>query len=323
MPSFGQINDIDIEFYVEAFLQRWDSENTRRAYRSDIETLQTWCTAHGLGLFSLHRMHLEVFMRYLADERANSATTILHRIGTISQFYDLAVEDGLSAKNPTRLLKLPKRPPEDGTSKALSTRDYERLVWAAAKSNPTDYALVLTMGMCGLRVSPACSLDVETATVVEQAHRMFVFVTKGGETQRVPQPPAVIQAVDYAIAGRTSGPLFLRQDGSRMTRQSALKVMKRLARAAGITQTMTNHTLRHTFAVTSLDDGATLEETALSLGHKDSSTTFRYYGRKAIPNNQHTSHRVAGSILLPDLGSIQRPRPSKLESVHASVSVGV
>lgn len=198
---------LDLEFYIEAFLQRWDCENTRRGYRADMDILRGWCTAHGLDLFSLHRIHLEVFMRYLADERQNTATTILHRIGTIAQFFDLAVDDGLAAKNPTRLLKLPKRPPVDATGKALSSRDYERLVWAAAESNPMEYALVLTMGMCGLRVSPACSLDVETATVVEQAHRMFVFVTKGGETQRVPQPPAVVQAIDRAIGSRTTGPL--------------------------------------------------------------------------------------------------------------------
>ncbi|MDJ0426015.1 tyrosine-type recombinase/integrase [Rhodococcus fascians] len=299
-PSASPI-PLDREFYVDGFLQRWDCENTRRAYRSDIEALQSWCTTKGLDLFSLHRIHLEVFMRYLADERGNSAMTILHRIGTIGQFVELAVDDGLSAKNPTRLLKLPMRPPEDAISKALSSRDFERLVWAAAESNATEYALVLTMGMCGLRVSPACSLDVETATVVNQAHRQFVFTTKGGATQRVPQPPAVIQALDLAIAGRTLGPLFLRRDGSRMTRSSALRVMKRLARAAGITQRVTNHTLRHTFAVTSLNGGASIEETALSLGHKDSSTTFRFYGRKSIPDNQHTSHRVVGSILLPSL----------------------
>lgn len=297
----AQLADIDLEFYVDAFLQRWESENTRRTYRGDIEALMHWCEKNGLNVFSLHRIHMEVFMRYLADERGNSASTIIHRIGTIGQLFELAVDDGLAPKNPTRLLKMPKRPPEDATSRALSSRDYERLVWAAAESSPTEYALVLTMGMCGLRISPACSLDVETATVVEQAHRKFVFVSKGGATERVPQPPAVMQAIDIIIAGRTSGPLFLRRDGSRMTRGSALKVMKRLARSAGITQTMTNHTLRHTFAVTSLNKGATIEETALSLGHKDSSTTFRFYGRKQIPDNQHTSHRVAGSIELPRL----------------------
>lgn len=304
MPVSGQLAALDLEFYIEAFLQRWDNENTRITYRTDLETLQDWCTANGLSLFGLHRIHLEVFMRYLRDDRGNSATTILHRIGTIKQFFDLAVDDGLAVKNPTRLLKLPKQPPVDSTSKALSPRDYERLVWAAAESTATDYALVLTMGMCGLRVSAACSLDVETATVMEQAHRLFVFTNKGGETMSVPQPPAVIQAVDRAINGRTTGPLFLRRDGSRMNRQSAAKVITRLVRKAGITQNVTPHSLRHTMAVTSIANGAPLEAVALSLGHKDSSTTFRHYGRKRIPNNQHTSHMVAGSILIPDLPAI-------------------
>lgn len=301
MPAPGQFPSLDREFYIEAFLQRWTSEKTRLAYRQDIQTLQQWCTTNGLDLFSLHRIHLEVFMRYLAEDRGNSATTIIHRIGTLKQFFDLAVEDGLCVKNPTRFLKLPKRPPLSAAHKALAPRDFERLVWAAAESDPTEYALVLTMGMCGLRVGSACSLDVETSTVIDQAHRLFVFVAKGGETMSVPQPPAVVQAVDMAIAGRTTGPLFLRADGSRMTRASAAKVITRLAKAAGITQKCTPHTLRHTFAVTSLDGGAQLEEVALSMGHKDSSTTYRAYGRKRIPDNQHTAHRVAGSIRIPDL----------------------
>jgi integrase/recombinase XerD len=301
MPASGQLTALDAEFYIEAFLARWDSPNTRAAYRADIETLQCWCTEHGLDLFSLHRIHLEMFMRYLVDERGNSVNTVLHRIGTIGQFYELAVDDGLCAKNPTRLLRLPKRPPTDATDKALSPRDYERLVWAAAESTPADYALVLTMGMCGLRVTPACSLDVETATVIDQAHRMFVFTDKGGETAAVPQPPAVVQAVDRAIGDRTTGPLFLRRDGSRMTRRSAARVVDRLGKAAGIAQHVTPHTLRHTFVVTSLANGAPLEAVALSVGHKDSSTTFRHYGRKRIPNNQHTAYSVAGSIMLPDL----------------------
>ncbi|NIL77576.1 tyrosine-type recombinase/integrase [Rhodococcus sp. B10] len=301
MPASGEFSSIDREFYIEAFLHRWDSENTRIAYRNDIDVLSQWCTAHNLEMFAVHRIHLEMFMRHLAEERGNSANTIIHRIGTIRQFFDLAVDDGLMQKNPTTKLRLPKRPPTSAVHKALTPRDYERLAWAAAESKPTEYALILTMGMCGLRVTPACSLDVETSTVVDQAYRMFVFVTKGGETMSVPQPPAVVQAVDRIVDGRTTGPLFLRRDGSRMTRASAARIMTRLGKRAGIEQHITPHTLRHTFAVTSLENGEPLENVALSLGHKDSSTTYRHYGRRRIPNNQHTSHSVAASIRIPTL----------------------
>lgn len=301
IPAVPALDTIDRALYAEAFLQRWDVATTRESYRTDLATFFAWCDSHQLNVFTLHRVHLEVFVRYLGEERRNCVTTIHHRIGTIRQFYELALDDDLIAKNPTRMLKLPKRPPISAADKALTPREFERMAWAAAESNPTDYALILTMGMCGLRVTPACSLDVETATIVEQAHRMFEFVNKGGERMRVPQPPAVIQAVDRIIEGRESGPLFLRRDGSRMTRSSADRVVQRLAKRAGIARKVSPHTMRHTFSVTSLDSGVPLEAVALSLGHKDSSTTFRHYGRKRIPNNQHSSYTVAGSIRLPNL----------------------
>ncbi|SNS58269.1 tyrosine-type recombinase/integrase [Rhodococcoides kyotonense] len=299
--STQTLDPVDRAIYAEAFVQRWECENTRRSYLSDLEVLFAWCDSRGLDVFAVHRMHLQVFMRYLADERDNCATTILHRMSTIAQFYELAVDDSLCGKNPTRLLKLPKRPTIRSADRALTPREFERLVWAAADAGPVDYALVLIMGVCGLRVSPTCSLDVETATVLDQAHRMLVFTNKGGETMAVPQPPIVVQAVDRVIDGRTTGPLLPRNDGSRMTRQSAAKILTRLKRHAGITRRLTPHDLRHTFAVTSLESGVPLEAVALSMGHKDSSTTYRHYGRRTIANNQHSAHIVAGSIQVPNL----------------------
>lgn len=299
LPDFEHL---DRAVYAEAFVQNWDAENTRKSYLTDLDILFRWCDEKGLDVFALHRTHLQLFMRYLAEERKNSKTTILHRMSTIAQFYDIAVDDGLMIKNPTRLLKMPKRPSIHAADKALTSREFERLVWAAAEAkSPTDYALVLIMGVCGLRVTPACSLDVETATVIDQAHRMLVFVNKGGETMSVPQPPIVAQAVDRVVAGRTTGPLLPRRDGSRMTRSSAAKVIARLGRAAKIDRHLHPHLLRHTFAVSSLNAGVPLEHVALSLGHKDSSTTYRHYGRRRIANNQHSSHIVAGSIVVPTL----------------------
>ena len=63
MPPAGQLTALDREFYLEAFLQRWDCENTRRGYRDDMNALTGWCAANNLELFSLHRIHLEVFTR--------------------------------------------------------------------------------------------------------------------------------------------------------------------------------------------------------------------------------------------------------------------
>jgi integrase/recombinase XerD len=292
---------IDRRKYADVFVSRWKVENTRIAYRMDLEIFFRWCEDNKLDPFEAHRMHLDLFVDYLADERDNSPSTIHHRIGTIRQFYEIAMDDDYVRKNPCRLLKLPTRHIDETRSKSLTPREHERLAWAAAEYSPTAYALVLSMGVCGLRVSEACSLDVETATVVDQAHRVFKFQQKGGAFALVPQPPIVIQAVDRVIEGRTTGPLFLRRDRTRMTRTSADKLLKKIASKAGIESRVSPHVLRHTFCETALAANVPLETVARSMRHKDSSTTYRHYGRRSIPANQHSSFVVAGQLQVPTL----------------------
>ncbi|OZE92115.1 hypothetical protein CH302_23670 [Rhodococcus sp. 15-2388-1-1a] len=293
------LDGIDREFYADSFIRRWDSENTRATYRDDLKVFFGWCDGHGLDVFAAHRTHLEIFVRYLAEERGNAISTIHHRMATLRQFYELALDDDLVRKNPCRLVKLPRIQIDNTRAKSLTAREFDRLVDVAAASTPTDYALTLVMGICGLRVSAACSLDVETSTVVEQAHRVFLFTQKGGQVTTVPQPPMVIQAVDRAIDGRTTGPLLRRRDGSRMTRSSAARVVKRLAKKAGINRSISPHTLRHTFCEASLNANVPLEIVAKSMGHKDSSTTYRHYSRRGLPSNMHSSYVVAGKMLVP------------------------
>ncbi|MBY4212924.1 tyrosine-type recombinase/integrase [Rhodococcus fascians] len=290
----------DRALYAESFVQRWDG-NTRISYRGDLKIFFDWCDVNGIDVFTAHRMHLELFVRHLTEVRGNSPSTIKHRVGTVKLFYEIALDDDLVRKNPCRLVRLPRVTVDHSAERGMSERDFERLVHAAAVSSPTDYALVLALGVCGLRVSSACSLDVETSTVVVQAHRMFVFTQKGGDRVLVPQPPMVIQAVDRVIGDRVSGPLFLRRDGSRMSRRSADRVVKRVARAAGIERVPSPHALRHHFCVASLDANVPLETVARSMGHKDSSTTYRHYSRRSLPPNQHSSYTVAGQMLVPVL----------------------
>lgn len=297
----------DRALYGEAFLQRWDG-NTRLSYRDDLKIFFNWCDNNMLDVFTAHRAHLEMFMRYLKDVRGNGPSTIRHRMGTLRTFYEIALDDDLVRKNPCRLLRLPKVHIDQDRKIALSDRDFERLVWAAAASKPTDYALILLMGVCGLRVSEACSLNVEGVTGIQDAHRMLRFVEKGGGFANVPQPPLVIQAVDRCVGARTSGALLLRRDGSRMTRRSADRVVKRLANAAHIQQRLSNHGLRHTAAMSAARAKVPMEIVARSLRHKDVSTTYKFYDRGVQLTNSHSAYAVAGQIQAPPLAVIPMPR---------------
>ncbi|OZC60023.1 hypothetical protein CH276_18780 [Rhodococcus sp. 06-470-2] len=292
---------IDRAMYVESFVHRWDG-NTRKSYRDDLAMFFRWCDTHDINVFTAHRTHLELYMRYLAEERHNCATTIRHRIGTLRLFYEICLDDDLCTKNPTRLLRLPKIKVDQTREVALNGMEFNALIAAAASSRPQEYALIMIMGICGLRVSEACSLDVESSLLMSKAHRMFQFVQKGGDIAQVPQPPLVMQAVDRAIDGRISGPLLLRRDGQRMTRRAADRVVKRLAKKAGIDRPVSCHMLRHTAAMTAYRAKVPMEIISRSLRHKEIGTTYKFYNRGVVLTNEHSSHVVAGQVLAPDLG---------------------
>ncbi|QMU22086.1 tyrosine-type recombinase/integrase [Gordonia rubripertincta] len=286
----------DLDLYIESFLARWESTNTRATYRQDLTAWLRWCDLHDKHPISdASRPLVEVWMRWLRDERGNSSSTINHRVGTLSQFFELALDDDLVRKNPCRLVRRPRAMPDADERIALTRDEMQRLTAASAASGPADHALIVLMGMCGLRVSEACGLDVTDCHEIAKAHRCVRFVGKGNKPALVPMPPAVQRAVDAAIGDRTEGPLIVRRDGSRMTRRSADRVVKRCAKAAGITAvTVSPHTLRHTFIVGALDAGASPRTVQLSARHADISTTLSTYDRGRQALDDHASYVVAG-----------------------------
>ncbi|QMU22482.1 tyrosine-type recombinase/integrase [Gordonia rubripertincta] len=286
----------DLDLYIEAFLARWESPNTRAAYRQDLIAWLRWCDLHGKHpITDASRPLVEMWMRWLRDERGNSSATINHRVGTLSQFFELALDDDLVAKNPCRLVRRPRATPDADERIALTRDEMQRLTAAAVASSAADHALVVLMGVCGLRVSEVCGLDVADCYEIAKAHRCVRFVGKGGKPALVPMPPSVQRAVDAAIGGRTSGPLIVRRDGTRMTRRSADRVVKRCAKVAGITSvSVSPHTLRHSFVVGALDAGAPPRTVQLSARHADISTTLATYDRGRQALDDHAAYVVAG-----------------------------
>jgi site-specific recombinase XerD len=286
---------LDRPLYIDSFLQRWDG-NTRISYGDDLAMFCRWVDAMGFDIFAVRRPHLELYMRYLADERGNCPSTVHHRMGTLRLFYEIALDDDLVAKNPARLLKLPKIRRDDNEKVHLDRNEMQAVARAAYDSSPVDYGLVVIMGYTGLRVSEACSLDVKDVLSYSRGHRVMQFVQKGGGLAVVPQPAVVMRAIDAAVAGRDVGPLLTRRDGSRMTRRSADRVVKRVARAAGITMTVSPHTFRHSMIVNAIDAGVPIREVQLAARHADISTTIGIYDRGRRNLDTHAAHTLAAYL---------------------------
>ena len=117
---------------------------------------------------------------------------------------------------------------------------------AAGLGPPAEHALVALLALNGLRVSEATGADIE-AMGIERGHRTLVITRKGGKVVTIPLAPRTARAIDLAVSERCEGPVFLAADGRRLDRHGAGRIVRRVARRAGITKPVGPHTLRHAF----------------------------------------------------------------------------
>lgn len=180
---------------------------------------------------------------------------------------------------------------------ALGAGDVTRLVEDAppkARRPLRDRALLEVMYATGLRVSEVAGL---TGAQVHLDEGFVSVVGKGGKERVVPLGRRAKEALAAYVAeerprlagARPSAWVFLRPGGKPLSRQSIWKLVKRRARAAGVTGRVTPHTLRHTFATHLLGGGADLRVVQALLGHADIGTTQIY--THVAPERLRAVHR--------------------------------
>lgn len=180
---------------------------------------------------------------------------------------------------------------------ALGSGDTTRLVEGtppAARRPLRDRALLEVMYATGLRVSEAAALKGSQLRIDEG----FVTVMgKGGKERIVPLGRQAKEALETylqserprLVGARPSPYVFVRVGGKPLSRQSIWRLVRRRARAAGISTRVTPHTLRHTFATHLLGGGADLRVVQTLLGHADIGTTQIY--THVAPERLRTVHR--------------------------------
>jgi integrase/recombinase XerD len=137
---------------------------------------------------------------------------------------------------------------------ALDRNELGALLVAAGLGPPPEHALISLLALNGLRVSEATGADIEHLGL-ERGHRTLTVTRKGGKVVTIPLAPRTARAIDMAIGERTDGPVFLAADRRRLDRYGAGRMVRRIARRAGIAKIVTPHTLRHAFITAALDAG--------------------------------------------------------------------
>ena len=264
-----------------AFLVDCRREQTRRAYFNDLRAWYAWCTDRELHPLEARRHDIALWARQLAERpqrsgKVEAPASIARRLSCLSSFYGYGVQVGVLEENPVANVKRP-RVANASMTVGLARDELERLLDAAENDGPRSAALITLLAYNGLRVDEALSRDVEHLGH-QLGHRVLRISRKGGRDALEPLSPPVERALDTYLAGRASGPLFLDDRGRRMYEAQAWRLVRRLARRAGLKAAgqLSPHSLRHTFA-TSLDDaGVPLQDIQDAMGHADPRTTRRY-----------------------------------------------
>jgi len=277
-----------------AFLLGYEGA-TRAAYGHDLRAWSSWCAAHDLDPLEAQRAHVDAYARTLAEVEERSPATVGRHLSTLSGFYRYAVAEDVVARNPVANVKRPKVG-SDTVSTGLSRDELSALIAAAEADSPRSSALVLLLGLNGLRVSEALGADVEDLTT-ERGHRVLRIKRKGGKTATVPLAPRTAEAMEAYVGDRTGGPLFVTATGARWHRSEAWRTLRRLAKVAvpDKAQTLHPHDLRHAFVTLSLDAGASLRDVQDAAGHADPRTTRRY-DRARHNLDRHPTYALASLV---------------------------
>jgi site-specific recombinase XerD len=250
------------------------------------------CQQHHLRLFQAHRADIECFARDL-ETRGRARATITRRLCTIAGFYRYAVEEELLDHSPAAHVRRPRLDYESHAT-GLDRNELGALLVAAGLGPPTEHALISLLALNGLRVSEATGASIENLGV-ERGHRTLVITRKGGKVVTIPLAPRTARAIDLAVGERVDGPIFCGPKGQRLDRHGAARVVRRVARRAGITKPVGPHTLRHAFITAALDAGVPLRDVQEAASHADPRTTMRY-DRAPGSLDRHATYIVAAYL---------------------------
>ncbi len=300
-PALFEEGEAVIQRFVDAlWLEDGLARLTLEAYRRDLRLYAAWLAGSaGRRLADSTEPDL---LGYMAARHAQTrATTANRRLTVFKRFFRWAVRERLVATDPTLRLDGARQPMR--VPKTLSEAQVEALLAAPDVREPLglrDRAMLELMYAAGLRVSELVALH---SVRVGLREGVLSVVGKGSKERLLPfgaEAQAWIErylaeARPSILRGQQSDALFVTSRGGAMTRQMFWTLVKRHARAAGISAPLSPHTLRHAFATHLLNHGADLRAVQMLLGHADISTTtiYTHVARERL-RQLHAQHHPRG-----------------------------
>ena len=257
------------------------SANTIASYMRDIRQFSQWLRNNeNKDVLDATQLNISDFLANLENE-GRTAATISRSLASLKNFYAYVVSSGFLEKTPVTEIRIDRG--EKKLPQILTGREIELLlaqpVCVDAKGI-RDKAMLELMYATGIRVSELIDLNVEDVHL-EQG---IIKCSSTKKSRIIPLYPAALKALsaylkdtrNSMLASPNEHALFVNVSGVRMSRQGFWKILKHYQETAHIEKEITPHTLRHSFAVHLLENGADLGSLQELMGHRDISSTQMY-----------------------------------------------
>ncbi|MBR4110796.1 MAG: site-specific tyrosine recombinase XerD [Clostridia bacterium] len=256
------------------------SDNTLQSYNRDIKLYGNYLENNNLDMLKTDESSIKTYLDSL-KENGKAVSTVSRNLASLRSFYQYLYKTKCVTEDPTVNLESPKierKPP-----KILSAEQVELLLEqpkCVDLKGYRDKAMLELVYATGIRVTELISLNIDDINLesgyIKCSNRTKQRVIPIGNLAVTALKDYIDKSREVLLKSEEDTALFVNMNGQRLTRQGFWKIIKQYKAQANIDVDITPHTLRHSFAVHLLENGAELRAIQEMLGHSDISSTQVY-----------------------------------------------
>ncbi len=265
--------------YIENLEKKNVSKNTIDAYSRDISRFFNFIKDRNENILDIETVSIMAYVQYLQKE-GRAISSIVRNIVSLRNFYKYLISKGFINENPVMNYEIPKI--KHNVPKILTVEEVDKVLSSpdlSINKGLRDKAMLELVYATGMKVTELLNL-----TIYDINLKLFYVKCKGAKKQEriIPIGSIAVKCLEDYLKIRPNlnkynlDLLFINLKGIQMTRQGFWKIVKYYAEEAGVDKSINSFTLRHSFAVHLLQNGADIKSVQELLGHKDLSATQIY-----------------------------------------------
>ncbi|MGI6767005.1 MAG: tyrosine recombinase [Lentihominibacter sp.] len=273
--------------YTEAFAEHLQSEkkmaaNSLEAYKRDVNAFLCFEKERGISdITEISSTEIVAYLHSLKDE-GKSASTVNRKMASVRAFFTFLTQSGIIPDNPTINIRAPRI--EKKVPEYFSIEEVEKLMECPGETikGIRDKAILEILYATGIRASELIEIDLEDVNfrmgfITASAANSKARIIPLGRPAREALEEYVFNFRDKLLKeGSEEKALFVNYAGARISRQGLWKTLKEYGEKAGLNCVLTPNTLRNSFAVHMLQNGADLKSLQELMGHEDITATQMY-----------------------------------------------